>query len=119
MTPTGHAAGDFVLQEVARRLLKHARDEDTVCRNGGDEFLYLLVNPKSMENVERIVRDIQTNIARPITLDGVDLSVSASIGIALFPECGATGAALIAHADAAMYSAKRTESGYALLDRLG
>ena len=46
----GHAAGDFVLKEVAYRLLQNARDEDTVCRNGGDEFLYLLVNPQGQEN---------------------------------------------------------------------
>lgn len=114
----GHAAGDFVLKEVASRLLEHSRDEDTVCRNGGDEFLYLLVNPQGKENVERIASNILTNIARPMTLNGLDLSVCVSIGIALFPECGATGAELIAHADAAMYSAKRADSGYALLDPL-
>lgn len=112
----GHAAGDFVLQEVARRLLQQARDEDTVCRNGGDEFLYLLVNPQGSENVERIASNILANIARPMTLNGLDLIVRLSIGIALFPKCAATGAELIAHADAAMYSAKRLEIGYALWD---
>ena len=114
----GHAAGDFVLKEVASRLLEHARDEDTVCRNGGDEFLYLLVNPQGKENVERIASDILANIARPMPLDDLALIVRPSIGIALFPECAATGAELIAHADAAMYSAKKQESGYALWDPL-
>lgn len=114
----GHAAGDFVLKEVASRLLQHARDEDTVCRNGGDEFLYLLVNPQGKENVERIASNILTNIARPMTLNGLDLTIRLSIGIALFPECAATGAELIAHADAAMYRAKRQEIGYALWDPL-
>ena len=50
----GHAAGDIVLKEVAKRLAQDARDEDTVCRNGGDEFLYLLMNPQGRSNVERI-----------------------------------------------------------------
>lgn len=109
----GHAAGDFVLKMAAGRLLRQARDEDTVCRNGGDEFLYLLVNPQGKQNVVRIATDILTNIARPMTFNGLELIVKPSIGIALFPECAATGAELIAHADAAMYLAKRQGIGYA------
>ncbi len=109
----GHAAGDLVLKEVAHRLLRHARDEDTVCRNGGDEFLYLLVNPQGAENVERIANHIHANIAVPITIDGSDLVITPSIGIALFPDHAATGADLIAHADVAMYRAKRQMGGYA------
>ena len=112
----GHAAGDFVLKMVASRLLQQARDEDTVCRNGGDEYLYLLVNPQGRENVVRIATKILTNISRPITFNGLNLIVRPSIGIALFPECAATGAELITRADAAMYSAKRQEIGYVLWD---
>lgn len=114
----GHAAGDFVLKMVASRLLQQARDEDTVCRNGGDEFLYLVVNPQGRENVVRIASNILTNIARPMTFNGLDLMVRPSIGIVLFPECAATGADLIAHADAAMYGAKGKEIGYALWDSM-
>ena len=114
----GHAAGDFVLKMVASRLLQQARDEDTVCRNGGDEFLYLIVNPQGKENVVRIATNILTSIARPMTFNGLDLIVTPSIGIALFPECAVTGAELIAHADSAMYGAKRKEIGYALWDSL-
>ena len=110
----GHAAGDVVLKTVASRLLPMARHQDTVCRNGGDEFLYLLVNPQGQDNVVRIARDILTNIARPMTVEGEVLSVRPSIGIALYPESATTGAELIAHADAAMYSAKGTEIGYAV-----
>ncbi len=110
----GHAAGDVVLKEVAHRLLQHARDEDTVCRNGGDEFLYLLVNPQGAENVERIAEHILSNIAVAIRIDAFDLVVSPSIGIALYPDHGTTGAELIARADAAMYRAKRQLRGYAL-----
>ena len=103
----GHAAGDFVLKEVASRLLEQAREEDTVCRNGGDEFLYLLVNPQGRDNVERIASKILTSVARPMLLNGVHLTVGVSIGIAMFPESATTGAALVAHADAAKYGAKR------------
>jgi len=109
----GHAAGDVVLKQVAHRLLQHARDEDTVCRNGGDEFLYLLVNPQGAENVERIAQLILANIAVPIRIETLDLVVSPSIGIALFPDHATTGAELIARADAAMYRAKRQQRGYA------
>jgi len=109
----GHAAGDVVLKTVAQRLTAHARDEDTVCRNGGDEFLYLLVNPQGAENVERIAKNILANMAAPIRIDALDLVVNPSIGIALFPEHATTGAGLVALADAAMYSAKRQMQGYA------
>ncbi len=109
----GHAAGDIVLKEVARRMLEHARDEDTVCRKGGDEFLYLLVNPQGAENVERIATHIVANITVPIRIGALDLVVSPSIGIALFPEHATTGADLIARADAAMYRAKQQMRGYA------
>lgn len=110
----GHAAGDVVLKEVAHRLLEHARDEDTVCRNGGDEFLCLLVNPQGAENVARIAQHILSHIAVPIRVDALDLVVSPSIGIALFPDHATTGAELIARADAAMYRAKRQMRGYAV-----
>ncbi len=110
----GHAAGDAVLKEVAQRLLQHARDEDTVCRNGGDEFLYLLVNPQGTENVERIARNILAKVSVPIQLGTLELVISPSIGIALFPDHAVNGADLIARADAAMYRAKRGLRGYAV-----
>ena len=103
----GHAAGDAVLKEVARRLSRHSRDEDTVCRNGGDEFLYLLVNPQGMENIERIAGVISANIARPILVDSWQFVVNASMGIAVYPVDGATGDELISSADTAMYRAKK------------
>jgi diguanylate cyclase (GGDEF)-like protein len=102
----GHAAGDSVLKEVARRLSLHARDEDTVCRNGGDEFLYLLVNPQGKKNIERIAGLVSANIAEPIALDSQQFVVHASIGVAVYPGDGATGDELVKGADAAMYFAK-------------
>jgi two-component system cell cycle response regulator len=107
----GHAVGDEVLKEVAKRLLQHARDEDTVCRNGGDEFLYLLMNPQSSENIERIAHTLLKTIAQPIDMGDLHPIIKASIGIAIYPENGATGEQLIRNADAAMYRAKKTTMG--------
>ena len=114
----GHAAGDRVLKEVAQRLLHHARDEDTVCRNGGDEFLYLLVNPQGRENIERIARAVLKNIALPIDMGDLQLVVKSSIGIAVFPNNGATGEQLIRNADTAMYRAKERMSGFVFFGEL-
>jgi two-component system, cell cycle response regulator len=107
----GHAVGDGVLKEVAKRLLQHARDEDTVCRNGGDEFLYLLMNPQSSENIERIADNLLNTIARPIDMGDLQLVIKVSIGIAVYPENGTTGEQLIRNADTAMYLAKKTMVG--------
>jgi len=110
----GHAAGDQVLHEVAERLLRQARAEDTVCRNGGDEFLYLLMNPKGRENIERIVRAILKTIAQPIAVQGEQLVITSSIGIAIYPDHGTSGDQLIQNADAAMYRAKERKTHYML-----
>jgi diguanylate cyclase (GGDEF)-like protein len=107
----GHAIGDDVLKEVARRLSLRSRDEDTVCRNGGDEFLYLLVDPQGRENIERIAGMICTNITQPIAIGNLQLSVAASMGVAIYPLDGATGDELIRNADTAMYRAKKNGGG--------
>lgn len=106
----GHAAGDTVLAIVAERLLNHVRDEDTVCRNGGDEFLYLLIDPASRDNVARIAAQLRTTLARPIAVSGLELAITPSIGIALYPDHGKTADVLVAHADAAMYRSKQKRS---------
>ena len=110
----GNAPGDAVLKEVAKRLAQGTRDEDTVCRNGGDEFLYLLMNPPGRGNVERIATAVIENIARPIDLGEQQSNVRPSIGIAIYPRGGVTGEALIQNADAAMYRAKKIGCGYAV-----
>jgi len=114
----GHAAGDSVLKEVATRLSLFSRDEDTVCRNGGDEFLYLLVNPQGKENIERIAGLVSANIAKPIAVGGSQLVVGASIGVAVYPVDGATGDELIERADTAMYRAKRREGSCVFFDEV-
>lgn len=114
----GHAAGDAVLQEVANRLSGHAREEDTVCRNGGDEFLYLLADPNGRQNIERIAECVSQRIGQPIAWSDALLEVKASIGIAVYPDDGDSGEALVRSADAAMYLAKKRQSGYVFAEAL-
>ncbi len=112
----GHAAGDAALKTVAHRLLQYAREEDTVCRNGGDEFLYLIMNPRGRKNIEQIANSVLRNVARPVALAAARLVIKTSIGIAIYPEDGAVGGQLIKKADAAMYVAKRYARGMAFFD---
>ena len=114
----GHAVGDGVLKEVAKRLLQRTRDEDTVCRNGGDEFLYLLMNPQDTENIERIAGALLKTIGQPIDMGDLQPVIKASIGIAIYPEDGNAGEQLIRNADAAMYRAKKSMIGYRLFNAL-
>jgi len=107
----GHAVGDVVLKEVAKRLLQHTREEDSVCRNGGDEFLYLLMNPQGSENIERIASGLLKAIGQPIDMGDLQPVIKASIGIAVYPDDGTTGEQLIRNADSAMYRAKKSVSG--------
>jgi two-component system cell cycle response regulator len=109
----GHAVGDGVLKEVAKRLSQHARDEDSVCRNGGDEFLYVLMNPQGGENIQRIAEALLETIGQPIDMGELRPVIKASIGIAIYPDDGTAGEQLISNADAAMYRAKTLTSGCA------
>jgi diguanylate cyclase (GGDEF)-like protein len=107
-----HAGSDRVFQEIGKRLLQHTRAEDTVCRNGDDEFLYLLMNPQGSENIERIAAGLLKNIAQPIDMgDHLQHVIKASIGIAAYPGNGATGEQLIRNADTAMCRAKNSLNG--------
>lgn len=113
----GHDAGDDVLKTIAIRLTASTRDDDTVSRHGGDEFLYLLTEVGSAEDVKAIAEKIIASIQMPLqmTVDGVkiDADISASIGIALFPKDGSTAHDLIKSADRAMYQAKPGATRYA------
>ena len=113
----GHDVGDEVLKRVAKRLSEHARGEDTVCRNGGDEFLYLLMNPQA-ENIERIAAALLKTIAQPIDLGNLQLVINASIGIAVYPGHGTSEENLIKNADTAMYRAKRAGVGHIVFNAL-
>ena len=105
----GHAAGDSVLREVARRLLATTRSSDTVARLGGDEFLVLLPEVEGAKDAEAVCLKLLRAMAdEPILVDGQHVSLSFSIGVALFPEHAASVQGLIARADAALYQAKRS-----------
>ncbi|MBT9457691.1 MAG: GGDEF domain-containing protein [Burkholderiaceae bacterium] len=107
----GHAAGDAVLKEVAARLQKQSREEDTACRNGGDEFLFLLLNPGDAGNIERLAGLVMTQLEQPITFGALQLGIRLSMGIAIYPQHGTTGEQLVGCADGAMYRAKAKGGG--------
>jgi len=102
----GHAAGDEVLKAVARRLQAVVRDSDTVARLGGDEFVLLLEDVSDIAACAALAHRLVRDLAEPIVLDGKPQHVSASVGIAVYPEHG-PGERLMGNADTAMYAAKR------------
>jgi diguanylate cyclase (GGDEF)-like protein len=104
----GHEAGDYVLKEVANRLLKSIRAEDTAARIGGDEFIVILGGLPDEQVAARIAGRTISTVSRPISHAGGSTSVGVSIGIGLFPDHAADAPALQRAADAAMYTAKRS-----------
>jgi diguanylate cyclase (GGDEF)-like protein/PAS domain S-box-containing protein len=112
----GHAAGDDLLVELGRRLKAAARSSDTVARLGGDEFGVLLPEANLPGHVRAAVERMQVAIESPIILHGVELSLEASIGVALYPDDGEDVETLLKCADSAMYHAKTEKSGWALYD---
>jgi diguanylate cyclase (GGDEF)-like protein/PAS domain S-box-containing protein len=102
----GHDAGDYVLQQVALRLLSCVRETDTVARLGGDEFLIIATEINAPENASQIAEKVIQTVSRPIIFKKRQAIVGASIGIALFPDHGEDMNQLIKQADKAMYSVK-------------
>ncbi|MGC1218417.1 MAG: EAL domain-containing protein [Phormidesmis sp.] len=102
----GHAAGDCLLKQVAERLKRCLRGYDVVARWGGDEFTLLLCDLRSAEEITSISERILNRLSAPFHVQGEDLYVTASIGIALAPYDGLDGQTLLRNADAAMYQAK-------------
>ena len=103
----GHAAGDALLQETARRLKNCVRDSDTVARLGGDEFVVLLESAGLAANGAAIAAKIRDAVGQPVQIGNERLQVLPSIGLALYPEHGSSGEALLKQADEAMYRQKR------------
>ncbi len=102
----GHAAGDELLIEAARRLSSCVRESDTVARLGGDEFAIILSDMASEDEAEQVARRAVQLLAEPYHLDGGTAEISGSIGIALHPQHGQDSEQLLRHADSAMYAAK-------------
>jgi diguanylate cyclase len=111
----GHATGDMALRIVAARLKACMRTEDTVSRLGGDEFGCVLTNSLTPDELGRLALKMVNTVSAPMQLAHHVLVVGASVGIALWPEDGASADVLLHSADAAMYCAKRAGSGYAFV----
>ncbi len=107
----GHAFGDKVLKETASRLLQPIRSSDTVARIGGDEFIIILENTSDKDDLSNMAEAIIKRISEPCRIDGEEVQMGCSVGIATFPESGTTIDALLLHADKGMYKAKRKERG--------
>ncbi|MFK5891912.1 MAG: EAL domain-containing protein, partial [Pseudomonadota bacterium] len=102
----GHSIGDYLLIEVAERIKANLRQEDTVSRQGGDEFTLLLGDIDSSLQCEQMLRRIHHAIAQPYSIEGHILSIGVSTGVTLYPDDNSDLDTLIRHADQAMYQAK-------------
>jgi len=102
----GHTAGDTLLRTLSLRLRSTLRNEDTVARLGGDEFTVLVTGIKDPNDLLRLAQKIHSTIKAPVEVASRELTVSASIGVGLFPQDGETAEQLLRNADLAMYRAK-------------
>jgi len=104
----GHGIGDRVLKKIARRLEEQMRKSDSIARMGGDEFVILLADVHTTEDAQILLSRMLQVIKEPIEMDGLSISVGASIGATFFPDDDSEIDMLIRHADTAMYRAKET-----------
>jgi len=105
----GHATGDAVLREVARRLLGRVRGMDTVARFGGDEFVVVLADLEQAAEAAQVAKDLIELLGQPFSVGRLTFRVGVSIGIALFPDDDQQAGGLLHKADQAMYAAKQVE----------
>ncbi|MES2355237.1 MAG: diguanylate cyclase [Pseudomonadota bacterium] len=103
----GHAAGDKLLIDVAKRLVSSVREEDTIARLGGDEFVVLLDGPSQENQVEIVADKILSALRKPFRLGAQTVIITASIGCSWYPNDGNDAETLLVHADVAMYRAKQ------------
>jgi diguanylate cyclase (GGDEF)-like protein/PAS domain S-box-containing protein len=102
----GHPTGDKLLQSIAKRLVKCVRGSDTISRQGGDEFVALLLDVDRPEDAGITARRMLQVVAEPHSIDQHDLHITASIGVSIYPDDGLDAETLIKNADTAMYQAK-------------
>lgn len=109
----GHRVGDAILKQVSERVRGCVRESDTVARIGGDEFIVLLTSIGEASVAERVVQKIVVELTRPFDVNGKNIELGVSAGIALYPKHGKDGIALLDAADDAMYCAKNdSEANY-------
>ena len=102
----GHHVGDILLQEIGARLRTCVRDCDTVSRHGGDEFIVTLTDIRETDDAAAVAEKILQSVAAPVLINTLKVQVTASVGIAIYPDSGSSAEALLRAADAAMYEAK-------------
>jgi diguanylate cyclase (GGDEF)-like protein/PAS domain S-box-containing protein len=116
----GHAAGDSALVSVGARLVQLLRKGDTVSRFGGDEFLILLCGITRLEDAINVVQKMINSVAEPIVFEGNPIAISASVGIAIYPNDGSEAETLIRKSDEAMYYIKEHgRNGFKLFHEIG
>jgi diguanylate cyclase (GGDEF)-like protein len=103
----GHVIGDLLLKHVARRMLSRVRKSDTLARMGGDEFTWLVPHLADKDLAARLAHEMLQTVSNPYEIQGSTISITASIGIGLFPDDSTDPAVLIQQADTAMYAVKR------------
>ena len=103
----GHGAGDILLKMVAGRLVATVREEDTVARVGGDEFIIVLRHVIGTDDVARVVLKMIEAVSQPYVIEGQTVSITTSAGVAIYPDHGVDADTLMKNADLALYEAKR------------
>jgi two-component system, cell cycle response regulator len=115
----GHGAGDLILIEVAERLRHAVREEDTVARMGGDEFLMALWHVTGPDYAVSVAKRAVAALSEPYLIEGYEVSITGSVGISIYPENGEDADALIESADQALYQAKRSGKNTSSLSESG
>jgi diguanylate cyclase (GGDEF)-like protein len=109
----GHAVGDELLKIAATRMEKVLRQQETIARIGGDEFVVLQTSAEHQQDAAEVARRLIERLARPFLINGRKYTIGGSVGVAMFPEHGRTAAELLRNADAALYTSKRNGKGCA------
>jgi diguanylate cyclase (GGDEF)-like protein len=104
----GHANGDVLLAALGQRLLSSVRESDTVARMGGDEFVIVIPEFRTIQDIEHCAHHMMRNASQPIEISGREISLTISVGISIFPEGGRNAEELLRNADIAMYRVKDT-----------
>ena len=115
----GHAVGDMLLQRIGKRMKQCIRESDTIARIGGDEFVAILPVLNEAEDAISIADKLRQSIEEPFAVENCILRVSASIGVAIYPDNGLNEEALQVNADHAMYQAKSRGGNAVVLSEVG